>query len=313
MDSGYREISLGRFCKDSLNGNLGLMKFSSLRYSVLAALLLTLTGQSAAIGLGELHLHSAIGQPLRASIALEGTDGGLPGIGCFRADSMGSDAARLDTRLRIVHRNSRATLEITSRQTINEPVLTLLVAIACDSALQREYTLLPDFPVDRNSDANITMGSSTTPPASAEAGEPPPRPTVRRKPRTTLMAGDRLLLSAAPTDLSAPTNNPPDALPEMAHRMLRMETELRHLGQSLAALDEAVRLGEQKANVRQELRIAESLQAAHIAPAPPSEIGRSDSLAPWLQMTGSALLGGLLSVGLLQLAERRRKSLRQPT
>ena len=94
----------------------------------------------------------------------------------------------------------------------------------------------------------------------------------------------------------------------MTERMLRMETELRHLGNSLAALDEAIRLGEQKAAVRNELKIAESLQSATLAAATPAtDTPRKDTLAPWLQMTGSALLGGLLSVGLLQLADRRRQ------
>ncbi len=316
MGKTDRWNSLRRFWKNGLNGTLGPMKFPSLRYPAFAALLLTLTGHATAIGLGELRLHSTIGQALSASVTLEGTDGGLPDVSCFQLSNTGSEGKRIDSRLRLIHGKGRTTLEISSRQIISEPVLNLLVTIACDTALQREYTLLPDFPVDRSSDASASgsaSGSARLAQANtAEAATPPVRPSIRRKSRPATAGGDRLLLSAAPVDLPAGADGASDALPEMNHRMVRRETDLRQLSQSLAALDEAARLGEQKAAVRQELRIAESLQTTHLAVPTPNETRRNDSLAPWLQMTGSALLGGLLSVGLLHLVERRRKSAQHP-
>lgn len=271
-----------------------------------AHLLLGIAGQAAAIGLDELQMHSGLGERLQASIPLTRSEHeALPGLACFGVTAAGSDGIRLDTRLRLIERQGKATLEISSRQAVNEPVLTLLVTIGCEAGLQREYTVLPDFPVDR----------STTATAAADRQEerawqaPSPPPVARRKARPApAAAGDRLVLSAAPVDMPAAANGASDALPAMTERMLRMETELRHLGNSLAALDEAIRLGEQKAAVRNELKIAESLQSATLAVATPAtDTPRKDSFSPWLQMTGSALLGGLLSVGLLQLADRRRR------
>lgn len=285
------------------------MKFPSPRVRLrhlFAPLLLAIAGQAAAIGLDELQMRSGLGERLQASIPLTRSEHeALPGLACFGVTAAGSDGIRLDTRLRLVERQGKATLEISSRQPVNEPVLTLLVTIGCEAGLQREYTVLPDFPVER----------STTATAAADRQEerawqaPSPPPVARRKARPApAAAGDRLVLSAAPVDMPAAANGASDALPAMTERMLRMETELRHLGNSLAALDEAIRLGEQKAAVRNELKIAESLQSATLAAATPAtDTPRKDSLSPWLQMTGSALLGGLLSVGLLQLADRRRR------
>lgn len=285
------------------------MKFPSPRVRLrhlFAPLLLAIAGQATAIGLDELQMRSGLGERLQASIPLTRSEHeALPGLACFGVTAAGSDGIRLDTRLRLVERQGKATLEISSRQPVNEPVLTLLVTIGCEAGLQREYTVLPDFPVER----------STTATAAADRQEerawqaPSAPPVARRKARPApAAAGDRLVLSAAPVDMPAAANGASDALPAMTERMLRMETELRHLGNSLAALDEAIRLGEQKAAVRNELKIAESLQSATLAAATPAtDTPRKDSLSPWLQMTGSALLGGLLSVGLLQLADRRRR------
>lgn len=285
------------------------MKFPSPRIRLghlFAPLLLGIAGQATAIGLDELQMRSGLGERLQASVPLTRSEHeALPGLACFGVTAAGSDGVHLDTRLRLVERQGKATLEISSRQPVNEPVLTLLVTIGCEIGLQREYTVLPDFPVDR----------STTATAAADRQEerawqaPSPPPIARRKARQApAAAGDRLVLSAAPVDMPAAADGAADALPAMTERMLRMETELRHLGNSLAALDEAIRLGEQKAAVRNELKIAESLQSATLAVATPAtDTPRKDSFSPWLQMTGSALLGGLLSVGLLQLADRRRR------
>ncbi|MBU3696442.1 hypothetical protein [Dechloromonas sp.] len=197
-------------------------------------------------------------------------------------------------------------LEISSQQPLNEPVLTLLVTIGYEARLQREYTVLPDFPVDRSNTAT----------AAADRIEerawlaPSSPPVARRKARPApAAAGDRLVLSAAPVDLPATAHGATDALLAMTERMLRLETELRHLGNNLAALDEAIRLCEQKAAVRNELKIAESLQSATLAvTTPATDTVRKDILSPLLQTMGCALLGGLISVGLLQLANRRRQS-----
>ncbi len=299
----------GKCGRTTGDGNLAAMKFPSPRIPLcplVAPLLLGIAGHAAAIGLDELQMRSGLGERLQASVPLAHSEHeALPGLACFGVTAAGSDGVHLDTRLRLVERQGKATLEISSRQPVNEPVLTLLVTIGCEIGLQREYTVLPDFPVDR----------STTPTVAAVRPEervwqpPSPPPPARRKARPApAAAGDRLVLSAAPVDLPATANGATDALPAMTERMLRMETELRHLGNSLAALDEAIRLGEQKAAVRNELKIAESLQSATLtAAAPATDPPRKDSLSPWLQMTGSALLGGLLSVGLLQLADRRRR------
>lgn len=289
------------------------MKFPSLRLPIqllLAALLANLAGNAAAIGLGEPEIRSTIGERLQAHIELTGIDhtspSAIPTSDCFSVTATGSDGARLDTRLRLTDRRGQSWLEISSRQVLNEPVLTLLVTIACDIGLQREYTVLPDFPVDRSMRPAIVSGEKQSP---HEWQNPPPPPAPRRKPRLAPPAGDRLMLSTTLVNLPASANAQPDPLPAMVDRMLRLETELRYLDSSLVALDEAIRLGQEKAAIRNQLKLAESLQAESLATAAKTPAGAApnDSLAQWLQMAASTLIGGLFGAGLMQLADHRRR------
>lgn len=125
--------------------------FPSLRCAkvttVLSALLLG-SGNVTALGLGDLVVHSRLGQALRAEIRLMETPGtNNPGETCFRlGEAVGTEDLPVLTqgRLRLEQSGGRNRLVVTSSQTINEPALLLNVHVGCGAELVRSYTLLID-------------------------------------------------------------------------------------------------------------------------------------------------------------------------
>ena len=122
-----------------------------------------------------------------------------------------------------------ASLRITSRTTVNEPVVTLVLQVGCEQRVVRQYVLLPDMPVLDTADSRrpsvvpesavpvplVAGDSSTTSPSesvnASDAPAPPaerppevkPRPpavVVRPKPKPRL----RLELQAPPPRRTAP-------------------------------------------------------------------------------------------------------------
>lgn len=122
-----------------------------LKVALIAAGLISCAGplSSSAMLLGELAVHSHLGQPLRASIPLKaGLDEELDSR-CFslaRPEGQGDYASYLtQARLELVETGGQFQLKIRSAQAINEPFLRLLVQGNCGQGhLSREFTLLLD-------------------------------------------------------------------------------------------------------------------------------------------------------------------------
>ena len=121
-------------------------RFALLRIVVLVSLALRCsTGD--AVGLGPLQLQSALGQPLRATVQVLGSDAGTLSETCIRINLKmpdGSDIVRPQFELR----RSRATaieLAISTTGKIDEPAVALLVEITCAPTLHRDYQLLLDL------------------------------------------------------------------------------------------------------------------------------------------------------------------------
>ncbi|MBU0593378.1 MAG: hypothetical protein KKH74_06530 [Gammaproteobacteria bacterium] len=104
---------------------------------------------SSALLLGELRLHSHLGQPLSASVPLKaGPDEELDSrcFSLYRPEGKGDSASYLtQARLELLETDGQFQLTIRSSQSINEPFLRLLVQENCGQGrLSREYTLLLD-------------------------------------------------------------------------------------------------------------------------------------------------------------------------
>lgn len=114
---------------------------------ILSALLFV-SGNAVALGLGDVVVHSRLGQVLRAEVRLIETPGtSRPGETCFRLGAaVGNEELPVlsQARLRLEQSGAQSRLFITSLQTINEPALRVNVHVGCGAELVRSYTLLVD-------------------------------------------------------------------------------------------------------------------------------------------------------------------------
>jgi pilus assembly protein FimV len=100
-----------------------------------------------ALGLGQIRIHSAIGQPLRADIFLVGNDTRDAAANCFNAKLMSSDGEFIITpRISVAHAAQTSSLAVSTTGTINEPAATLVVEHHCRGQIQRAYQILLDPP-----------------------------------------------------------------------------------------------------------------------------------------------------------------------
>ena len=103
-----------------------------------------ISGAASAVELGEITLHSRIGETLRAEIPVS-TGGNPPDPACFSlAPLPGADFPVITGgRIRVVHVGQGYRLIIIGSKVIEEPVIAINLRAGCGLALQREYVLLP--------------------------------------------------------------------------------------------------------------------------------------------------------------------------
>jgi FimV-like protein len=98
-----------------------------------------------AVGLGNIQLQSGLGQPLRAVIPLTKNDASDLSSACVRARLEYSDGTFLLTpRISLTHNAQSGVIDITTRQSINEPAVLLHVETGCGTSISRNYQLLLD-------------------------------------------------------------------------------------------------------------------------------------------------------------------------
>lgn len=103
---------------------------------------------ASAIGLGEITLHSRLGQNLRAEIAIIGEAGELSNAACFSLNPSPSADLPVVTgaRLRLARHNDGYRLFVTGKQPVAEPILVLGLQAKCGIDLRRDYILMPAPP-----------------------------------------------------------------------------------------------------------------------------------------------------------------------
>ncbi len=120
----------------------------TLKQAVITALTMLAVGtqsQVLALGLGNIDVKSHLGQPLRASIQIQGA-GELKDSTCFRVIN---DASAENQLTKANFNLSKAVddvaiLTVTTNQIINEPIVNLSVMAECDVNMRRDYVLLLD-------------------------------------------------------------------------------------------------------------------------------------------------------------------------
>jgi len=120
----------------------------TLKQAVITALTMLAIGtqnQALALGLGNIEVKSHLGQPLRASIRIQGA-AELKNEACFRVindNSAENQLANVDFKLSKAV-DDVAILTVTTSQVINEPIVNLSVIAECDASMRRDYVLLLD-------------------------------------------------------------------------------------------------------------------------------------------------------------------------
>jgi pilus assembly protein FimV len=100
-----------------------------------------------AIGLGSVQLGSHLGQPLFLEVPVHGLEGEDRTTRCIKADVGSIDGNLLIRgRTQLLTKGETNLLQIRTAQLINEPIITLALAIGCDSPVRRDYQILLDLP-----------------------------------------------------------------------------------------------------------------------------------------------------------------------
>jgi len=168
---------------------IGALTLKTLGAAVASALLFS---NANAAALGKLTVLSALGQPLRAEIALRSVSrdeagalvAKLASADAFRQANIDFNVALLSLRFAIEQRGDRQFIRVTSTQPLNEPFVDMLLELSGpDGRLIREYTFLLDPPdlraVQAPQVAPVTVGQ---PGAGAQPPAASPAQTIQRKP-----------------------------------------------------------------------------------------------------------------------------------
>jgi hypothetical protein len=116
--------------------------------TALTILTLSAQNQALAMGLGNIDVKSHLGEPLRASIKVQGASE-IKNASCFRIlDNSGLDNQLTHANFKLSNiDNDVAILTVTSDQVLNDPIVNLSVITDCDINIQRDYVVLLDPPL----------------------------------------------------------------------------------------------------------------------------------------------------------------------
>ena len=161
---------------------------------------------SISAGLGELHVLSKLGQPLRAEIDLislrssdkDNVNVRLASVEAFRQAGMDFHPALSRVKMAIELRDGKPVVVVTTRDSVNEPILDLLVELEWGAGrLAREYAILLDPPTYiPPPPADAVMGptpsaaqATAVPPPAAATPRPAPTPPTPPTPATPATPG----------------------------------------------------------------------------------------------------------------------------
>lgn len=134
-----------------------------------------------AAGLGEITLHSRIGESLLAEIPLTGAAAELTDPSCYAlAPHPGSDLPVItNARLKLIRSDNHYRLLIIGSKALVEPVFTISLRVNCGVGLQHDYILMPDAPAPL---AEISETTLSVPPHRRASASSSPRPARQGRP-----------------------------------------------------------------------------------------------------------------------------------
>ena len=258
----------------------------------------TYSALAPALGLGDITLHSALNQPLRADIALEdaaGLEEGELSVSLATADEFsraGIDRVFFLNNLKFtpILRGNRSLIRVSSSKPVNEPFLNFLVQLnQPNGRVLREYTVLIDPP-----------GSPGIVPVNDEpvtdvqpSGFPTVEPAVAKPPAAK---GKQ----APPPPAAAPVSDPvAEQLAASVLRNQQLQATIDELTAKLQAQEEQIS-GQKKQVTELQTQLAE-IKTATVEPAAPAVVAPAPAIVEEPEATNWGLILGLLAVVALVL------------
>ena len=134
-----------------------------------------LPAAAGAAGLGGIQVQSALGQPLRATVALTAADTGSYNARCARARLESIDGNTvIPARVERIDGGSGPALEIRTAQHVNELALNVVASLECGAPIERRYAILLDPPTptaDGHEPPAVAVAAGESKPAPPAAGE----------------------------------------------------------------------------------------------------------------------------------------------
>lgn len=283
---------------------------------LLVAGVLSYSSWSLALGLGDITIHSALNQPLKADIALVDV-GGLSeselSVSLATPDEFGRAGIERvfflnDLKFIPILRGNRQMIRVTSSKPVNEPFLNFLVQLnQPNGRLLREYTVLIDPP-----------GSPGIVPALDEPDLRPQSsafPTVEPAAPVTAAQGKRDSAPAAPipSPVATPAN---DALAEqLAASVLanqQMQKTIDELNAKVQEQQTLIADGKKQASDLQErlMELQKAPPPPTVTPSVPTPVSppveATDDGLNWPLLGGLLLLVGLLATGFWVRRQRQQ-------
>ena len=132
-----------------------------------------MAGSSSATTLGNINGRAWIGRPLSISLPVQLDPGEVASSVCAKVDLYFADNRVDASQVHASWQNPAATgqarLLVESRSALDEPMVTVQVALGCDQALTRKYLLLADLPNEPTSDVAAAETPSRAEPVAAAA------------------------------------------------------------------------------------------------------------------------------------------------
>lgn len=275
---------------------------------LLAGAAVTWSALTPALGLGEITLHSALNQPLRADIALmdaSGLEEGELSVSLATAEEFSRAGVERvfflnDLKFTPVLRGNRSLIQVTSSKPVNEPFLNFLVQLhQPNGRLLREYTVLIDPPgtpgIEPAADEPLASLPASAFPSAQSAVTPAPREPL-------------------PKPAAAPAPDPlAEQLAASVLQSQQLQSTVDQLNAKLQAQDEQIAVEKKQVNELQ-TRLAEVEQARTEPAAPvavtPEPVIAEEAGTDWLLVGGLLVLLALL---LLAVWVRRQRQQVQAT
>ncbi|MHC8310414.1 FimV/HubP family polar landmark protein [Pseudomonas sp. GT1P32] len=275
---------------------------------LLAGGAVTYSAWAPALGLGEITLHSALNQPLRADIALvdaAGLEEGELSVSLATADEFSrAGVERLfflnDLKFTPILRGNRSLIRVSSNKAVNEPFLNFLVQLnQPNGRVLREYTVLIDPP------GTPGITPVTDEPAASSPNSPFPSvtPAVAPPPATKKTAQTKVEPPAA-----VPVIDPvAEQLAASVLQNQQLQKTVDELNAKLQAQDEQI-AGQKKQIIELQTRLAEVQQAPPVTPqavAPAPVVAQEPEAFNWPLIIGLLVLLGLV-LGLIVRRQRQQ-------